>query len=1565
DFDDGRKSVEFCSIGPVQSIPAVKNELTNKPPQTPRFSHLVLDFTRLCNSKCTYCGIWKMKDGPELGLEAIKKLFCSLSPFGLSSCYVTGGEPYISDKIVDIARLMHTYLPKCRLSGATNAVQPNKILERMQKILDIGVALEVHVSINGSEATHDATRGGPGFFKKAVYLLETLKSAKLPVVASMSLMPQTIADLPYMQEFCGERDIRLMFSWVRQWERYGTVDNQYSSWPERMKCRLKEIEYLPDTFDCPGLSKRLVVTPDGRVYPCEVYNQKILLGNVNEESPESMLTSGRAASIARFIAKKGCTWCQGAGEVEGSPKWMLMDCYRRHSQQYACLTERFRQAVHMPANESRKVIESILSEKSIHQITASTDQQSPQITSDKTSKVRISAIICTHRNPELLALTIESLLNQTLPRDLFEIIVVDNNSQDQTRQVVQRYGGVRYVLEEKLGLSHARNAGIEAARGDIVAFIDDDAEASPGWLQALLRVYNSVPEAWAVGGKVLPIWDVEKPQWLTERYYRSLSLVEWGQSARPLHWPERIIGTNCSFRRRVFTEIGLFDTSLGRLGRALLGEEDREIQQRIHGLGHLVYYTPRAIVHHHVPASRMTREYFDQRSKGTLVCEEIMALRSQGKHEQASQLSNRLREKAMRCDIIPTQQTALAESSLRLAQFRDKHRGQRCVIIGNGPSLNKMDLSFLKNEITFGMNRIYLLFNKWDFRPTYYVSVNPLVIEQSAGEIYKITSPKFLSLNGLPYVQNHRDNIFLRSVRRPSFSTDPRNGLWEGHTVTYVAMQLAYFMGFSEVILVGVDHYFKTKGAPNKEIVSQGNDENHFHPDYFGKGVRWNLPDLEKSEMAYRLARQAFEAAGRRIIDATVDGHLTIFPKADYREIFFQPAHPVKSVKVGLSAELIDTEFEDYFRNKSESIEPLTATTSPKFAPADIVEQKQRYLVSAIVSTYNSERFLRGCLEDLENQTIADRLEIIIVNSGSQQNEEAIVKEFQQKYDNIVYIRTEQREGIYTAWNRAIRVAHGQFITNANADDRHRRDAFEILGRALEKHHDISLVYADCYVSSTPNETYNENSKRRIYRYPEFSAIGAALYYQFGPQPMWRKKLHETIGYFDESYKAAGDHDFNLRFASHFKALHIAEPLGLYLEHPGAISFRDDIMSQEQRRIASTYRNAETIEGLYKQAGIACDSPEEKARIHLDMGIRALEYYPPWKAGEPERNLEFSLQCFQRAAKLKPDWVAAYNNSAIVLASNGNFQDAAKLLQQVSNSRQDATIDYNLKLISEASPSHRAWSGAKLIPSGLSLPSQRDLSHHQKSSAPPAESLVRLQQKASSKSGKLKVLFYFDRIGNFNESSPAGTVMAILNFARALVRNRPGASINLTGNLVRYPEQYESFQIIPLPQADKRSDFLAGYDVVFFATHIRYFKGLIKPSGQIWVLYQHCWEADDPVSLAHMNDFDAVICLSELHRACLRSQGIGAEKLVTVPNLIDTEIYSPKDVSRNNHSIMYAGGIHPHKCIHTLLGAFQLIRRQVTDAELHIYGDGAMWRGGDDYGKHLKSIKPQGVYFHG
>lgn len=225
----------------------------------------------------------------------------------------------------------------------------------------------------------------------------------------------------------------------------------------------------------------------------------------------------------------------------------------------------------------------------------------------------------------------------------------------------------------------------------------------------------------------------------------------------------------------------------------------------------------------------------------------------------------------------------------QISSFKDLHIGDRCIIIGNGPSLNKMDLSFLDNEITFGLNRIYLLFDKWKFRPTYYASVNPLVLEQSADEILKISAPKFISHKGVPFFPNPpKDLMFIKSLSQWIFSTDPCVGLCEGWTVTYFAMQLAYYMGFREVILIGVDHHFTTQGSPNLEVTSTGPDPNHFSADYFGKGTRWHLPDLERSEKSYILAKNAFESANRRILDATVDGKLNIFPKIDYEKYFYK-----------------------------------------------------------------------------------------------------------------------------------------------------------------------------------------------------------------------------------------------------------------------------------------------------------------------------------------------------------------------------------------------------------------------------------------------------------------------------------------------------------------------------------------------------------------------------------------------------------------------------------------------------------------------------------------------------
>jgi len=227
-------------------------------------------------------------------------------------------------------------------------------------------------------------------------------------------------------------------------------------------------------------------------------------------------------------------------------------------------------------------------------------------------------------------------------------------------------------------------------------------------------------------------------------------------------------------------------------------------------------------------------------------------------------------------------------SRSRLRAYRDKHKGHRCFIIGNGPSLNKTDLSLLKHEVTFGLNRIYLLFDEIGFATTYHVTVNKLVIEQSLEELSNLSIPSLIAWDARDLIEFRRNTIFLQSVIRdgPRFFKNITKGIWEGATVTYVAMQIAYYMGFEKVILVGVDHNFTTKGKPHTTVISEGDDPNHFSPHYFGKDFRWQLPDLETSELAYRIADYQFRKLGREIVDATIGGKLEIFPKVDYESLF-------------------------------------------------------------------------------------------------------------------------------------------------------------------------------------------------------------------------------------------------------------------------------------------------------------------------------------------------------------------------------------------------------------------------------------------------------------------------------------------------------------------------------------------------------------------------------------------------------------------------------------------------------------------------------------------------------
>ena len=231
------------------------------------------------------------------------------------------------------------------------------------------------------------------------------------------------------------------------------------------------------------------------------------------------------------------------------------------------------------------------------------------------------------------------------------------------------------------------------------------------------------------------------------------------------------------------------------------------------------------------------------------------------------------------------------ESIRRLAALKDVHKGQRAFIIGNGPSLKQTDLTKLKNEFTFGMNRIYLLFPELGFSTTYFCSINDLVIEQFSDDILALPMPKFLAWRSHRHFDpqlpiNQLPTFVYTTYTGPRFTPDVRGRVWEGATVTNLALQLAFHMGFEQVVLIGVDHNFTSKGEANKIVVSQGDDPNHVSPNYFGKGIRWQLPDLDTSEIGYTFARDAYQKAGRRVLDATVGGKLTIFPKVDYNSLF-------------------------------------------------------------------------------------------------------------------------------------------------------------------------------------------------------------------------------------------------------------------------------------------------------------------------------------------------------------------------------------------------------------------------------------------------------------------------------------------------------------------------------------------------------------------------------------------------------------------------------------------------------------------------------------------------------
>jgi len=544
----------------------------------------------------------------------------------------------------------------------------------------------------------------------------------------------------------------------------------------------------------------------------------------------------------------------------------------------------------------------------------------------------VTVIIPSYNDAHFLGQAVQSVLNQTWTN--FEIIVVDDGSQDNTAEIAKSFrdSRIRYVRhEQNKGLSAARNTGLRQARGKYITFLDADDYFLPHKLMAQATFLEKYPQYGLVGGGSM-------------RVNENGIVVNAGIGRARAVFPQELFVRSrfnahaTLIRKDWIDRIGYFDEQL----RAA---EDWDFYCRLAWAGCLMYSTGDVVCAYRYRRDSMSMDVEAQTKNLLKVVEKTFRGKSlsnlesqakayvhlravmyhynannveQGKYYLAQALKyntnfyrkdfeeplailmgvadhllidspvecfnllfDNLPEEAQGMKSLRRKVTTQVISRQLLKKLKNKHESKRCVIIGNGNSLNKMDLSFLKNEITFALDRFCLSDQSRDFNPTYYVCLDPMVIVQCREEILKTPSTKFLSLEISPYIRNSDNVIFLEAGTDHNFVKHPTSRLGQGYNPAYFAMQLAYYMGFEEVALIGDDNnlYEQENEINQKNIAEQL---------YIALDLDTSPTNIEISKIAYRLARQNFESAGRRIVDATVGNTQNIIPRVDYKQIFSQ-----------------------------------------------------------------------------------------------------------------------------------------------------------------------------------------------------------------------------------------------------------------------------------------------------------------------------------------------------------------------------------------------------------------------------------------------------------------------------------------------------------------------------------------------------------------------------------------------------------------------------------------------------------------------------------------------------
>lgn len=569
----------------------------------------------------------------------------------------------------------------------------------------------------------------------------------------------------------------------------------------------------------------------------------------------------------------------------------------------------------------------------------------------------ISVVIPNLNCAAFLERTIQSVISQSYPH--LELIMVDGGSTDGSLDIIEHYRKhfAQVIVGPDTGQANALNKGFAVSTGEVMCWINSDDMLMPGGLHAAGAIFAQHDHvSWILGNTTLideqdNIIRSSAPnphsrirflagayQWIQQEsvfWHRDL----WNKAGRRLDESYRLaVDGELWLRFFEFERLYPVHAKLGSF-RIRQGQRSADIEK---------YHAEmlQTIQHHRARLSSGYKQFFEQ------ILSQPLVLRSRA---EAESLGDRIKAEDVRPIVPhkddeavfvnpnppltprldrrrvlsrPVQPTTAAPAPIRnregaddLTPFRDLHAGQRCIIMGNGPSLNKMDLGVFKNEIVFAANSIFLLFGRIEWRPTYYACVDTRVLPDIAPEVermhaenqgMKLFFPKDLrlwdgsgrTLNARELIKPGPNRYFFRQknmdkdrLPHSAFSLDADDFLCTPNTVTITLLQLAYYMGFNEIYLIGCDTSYVIPKTVQQEgpqlhdgsklllTSTEDDDPNHFDPRYFGKNRKWHSPKVEDMIFHYQQASVLLEEAGTRVFNATVGGNLECFARIDYRLI--------------------------------------------------------------------------------------------------------------------------------------------------------------------------------------------------------------------------------------------------------------------------------------------------------------------------------------------------------------------------------------------------------------------------------------------------------------------------------------------------------------------------------------------------------------------------------------------------------------------------------------------------------------------------------------------------------